>query len=191
MAKKKKALSQAEIWDDSALIQSWDDALTEYKARLRCFTDCRIIHARGERVEDVLQEAEAPESSANGKPLNVNVNDLQNVPDATTEAGELLEDGEVEEGSQINVSMAIDHPEEFETDPSIKQNGDHTQSEVHEIASQKGPPAFPQSLTVGSTQDESLKNLMMSWYWAGYYTGHHEGLQQALRETALQRDSTT
>ena len=44
----------------------------------------------------------------------MNVNDLQNVPDATTEAGELLEDGEVEEGSQINVSMAIDHPEEFE-----------------------------------------------------------------------------
>ena len=31
MGKKRKQLSQAEVWDDSALIQSWDDALEEYK----------------------------------------------------------------------------------------------------------------------------------------------------------------
>lgn len=31
MGKKRKPLSQAEIWDDSALLQSWDSALTEYK----------------------------------------------------------------------------------------------------------------------------------------------------------------
>ena len=31
MGKKRKQLSQAEVWDDSALIQSWDDALDEYK----------------------------------------------------------------------------------------------------------------------------------------------------------------
>ena len=29
--KKKKQLTQAEIWDDSALLQSWDEALEEYK----------------------------------------------------------------------------------------------------------------------------------------------------------------
>ena len=28
---KRKELSQAEIWDDSALLRSWDDALEEYK----------------------------------------------------------------------------------------------------------------------------------------------------------------
>ena len=32
MANKRKQLSQAEIWDDSALLQSWEDALEEYKA---------------------------------------------------------------------------------------------------------------------------------------------------------------
>ena len=31
MGKKEKELSQAEVWDDSALLQSWDDAVTEYK----------------------------------------------------------------------------------------------------------------------------------------------------------------
>jgi hypothetical protein len=28
-------------------------------------------------------------------------------------------------------------------------------------------------------QDESLKKLMMAWYYAGYYTGMFEGQQQA------------
>ena len=27
-------------------------------------------------------------------------------------------------------------------------------------------------------QDEDMKNLMMSWYYAGYYTGLYEGKQQ-------------
>jgi hypothetical protein len=30
-----------------------------------------------------------------------------------------------------------------------------------------------------TVQDENLKNLMMSWYYAGYYTGLHAGQQQA------------
>ena len=35
------------------------------------------------------------------------------------------------------------------------------------------------SLTNLSGQDKALKNLMMSWYYAGYYTGLHQGQQQA------------
>jgi len=36
MGKKRKVLSQEEIWDDSALIQSWDEALAEYNVSPRC-----------------------------------------------------------------------------------------------------------------------------------------------------------
>ncbi|KAI9753254.1 MAG: hypothetical protein M4579_005267 [Chaenotheca gracillima] len=32
---------------------------------------------------------------------------------------------------------------------------------------------------IGGGQDDALKNLMMSWYYAGYYTGLREGQQQA------------
>ena len=35
MGKAKRQLSQAEIWDDSALLQSWEEALDEYKVRDR------------------------------------------------------------------------------------------------------------------------------------------------------------
>lgn len=35
-----------------------------------------------------------------------------------------------------------------------------------------------------TVQDENLKNLMMSWYYAGYYTGLHTGQQQAASKEA-------
>lgn len=60
-------LSQAEIWDDSSLVDSWNDAVQEYD--VSCFFrvlshDARWLltvlqryhsmHARGEKVEDVI-----------------------------------------------------------------------------------------------------------------------------------------
>ena len=33
MGKKRKHLSHEEIWDDSALVNSWNEALEEYKVR--------------------------------------------------------------------------------------------------------------------------------------------------------------
>jgi hypothetical protein len=31
---------------------------------------------------------------------------------------------------------------------------------------------------LNAVQDEGLKNLLISWYYAGYYTGLYEGQQQ-------------
>ncbi len=60
-----------DVWDDSALIQSWNGALAEYKVKSRlsdvldicltCGQRYHSIHARGERVEDVLREHELAE----------------------------------------------------------------------------------------------------------------------------------
>jgi hypothetical protein len=36
-------------------------------------------------------------------------------------------------------------------------------------------------------QDENLKNIMMSWYYAGYYTGLHTGQQQVPNDAPLQQ----
>jgi len=47
-------LSQAEIWDDTALVRSWNDAVAEYDFY-------HSIHARGEDVEEILRKAEAGE----------------------------------------------------------------------------------------------------------------------------------
>jgi len=56
-----------EIWDDSALVDSWNQALDEYKVRHPDHPDClrvptdaasqkyHSIHAKGGAVEDILQ----------------------------------------------------------------------------------------------------------------------------------------
>ncbi|KAG9819078.1 hypothetical protein KCU68_g17872, partial [Aureobasidium melanogenum] len=62
-----KQLSENEIWDDSALVHSWNEALEEYKKY-------HSMSARGERVEDVLDAVEKEEeaqSTINTKTENV------------------------------------------------------------------------------------------------------------------------
>ena len=112
MGKKRKTLSQEEIWDDSALIQSWDDALEEYKVcgcainmdrRLTKQIPLKLyhsIHARGERVEDVLRAAEAEKSSDDGETsIGENITNPENGINQ-----ENLEDGELEDQVEVPVS---------------------------------------------------------------------------------------
>ena len=59
-------LQDADIWDDSALIRSWDEALEEYQViwlvhrTATCLSNIsqkyHSIHARGEKVEEVLAD---------------------------------------------------------------------------------------------------------------------------------------
>jgi len=34
-------------------------------------------------------------------------------------------------------------------------------------------------ILISTVKDESTKNLMMAWYWAGYYTGFNDGEKSA------------
>lgn len=64
--------THAEVWDDSTLVDSWNEALQEYEVndpksimRTLLITKQKYhsIHARGEKVEDVLN---AFENQSNG-----------------------------------------------------------------------------------------------------------------------------
>ncbi|KAL8718071.1 MAG: hypothetical protein Q9225_004754 [Loekoesia sp. 1 TL-2023] len=179
MGKKRKTLSHEEIWDDSALLNSWDAALQEYQLY-------HSIHARGERVEDILKEAEASEEVISGSdqgagdPPSDLVNGLPHPED--------LEDGEIEDdqaddspnvasgAADVRVEMKGETPaDQQHQEPAINPDKDAQNSEV--------PQSIPTVLTNG-VQDEGLKNLMMSWYYAGYYTGLYEGRQQSGSATA-------
>ena len=104
MGKKRKELSQAEIWDDSALLRSWDDALAEYKVIpplnmfpffLNPLQFYHSIHARGERVEDAIKDVEAqePKTHLDENDLRPAAADMQSNVNLSKE----LEDGELEE----------------------------------------------------------------------------------------------
>ncbi|KAK0263231.1 hypothetical protein LTR91_020650 [Friedmanniomyces endolithicus] len=151
-----KKASHAEIWDDSALVTSWNEALAD-------------LAARGEKIEIVLDEAENRD-------------------------GEL----DASEDAVPGGDMPVDHAPEIQA--STTTNGAAPAPTTPPTARQDVPPAaIPQLLLnqgkqsppttsygIGSdcanksfaVQDEPLKNVMMSWYYAGYYTGLYEGQQK-------------
>ncbi|EXJ82101.1 hypothetical protein A1O1_08170 [Capronia coronata CBS 617.96] len=104
-SKNSSELSQAEIWDDSALIRSWNDAVAEYEFY-------HSIHARGEDVEEILRKAEMDELAEAGGPVDAestngqddettnatkNMKHTKAQPEAVTEE-EPNEDAEIEDG---------------------------------------------------------------------------------------------
>ncbi|KAF7932795.1 uncharacterized protein EAE98_004094 [Botrytis deweyae] len=156
MASKNNA-SHAEVWDDSTLVDSWNEALQEYEKY-------HSIHARGEKVEDVLN---AFENQSNGLEGEMNEDN-----------GEGVEG--VEEPMEENVVMQsefeqIDDNTQTANEPKV---GDKSAPKATKFGSSSSKaPMLPPQL-IGQVHDENLKNLLMSWYYAGYYTGLYEGQQQ-------------
>jgi len=61
--------------------------------------------------------------------------------------------------------------------------GDGTASGQAPHQVQDAPPSTGAlSAVLPTIQDEAMRNLMMSWYYAGYYTGIQEGRQKAYAE---------
>ncbi|KAK0368398.1 hypothetical protein CLIM01_14243 [Colletotrichum limetticola] len=151
MAGNDMEMSHSEMWDDSALIESWNEALDEYKKY-------HSIHAKGGKLKD-LDLQEKTEDTQYGT-----------ADDAQTQAVDQPEiaDDAAERADKTKGLSSTDVQDQADSTgvPMAKTNGP------------PGPATMgPQSL-LGSVQDEGLKRLLMSWYYAGYYTGLYEGQQQ-------------
>ncbi|UNI16118.1 hypothetical protein JDV02_002586 [Purpureocillium takamizusanense] len=142
------------VWDDSALVDSWNEALEEYKKY-------HSIHAKGGSVKDLLAE-----ESSRGRPTASKCDDHV----AGTPAAVALEGGDEDQAMSTNGEKAEKDTRPGRGDPAL-----------HDGTNQV-PVAFSPQAVMGSIQDESLKRLMMSWYYAGYYTGLYEGEQKAQKQ---------
>ncbi|KAK0639318.1 hypothetical protein B0T16DRAFT_241588 [Cercophora newfieldiana] len=148
-----KNLTHEEIWDDSALVNSWNQALDEYKKY-------HSIHAVGGTVEDIVESNKRDAARRDAKP-------------ETESRGELIDD----EGATPQSRSDQTHPEASQ---DAAQGREQIINGLAPGTSQGGGiPAMGPQVLLGSVQDEDLKKLLMSWYYAGYYTGLFEGKQQA------------
>lgn len=157
-------------WDDSALIDSWDSALAEYKKY-------HSIQAQGKRLEDVLTKEELDTLRA--------------------DYGDLVEDVETNSKAEIDIDHAAqvdaEHPEaagnangqalldvtqaEEITAPKDQEPASKTrETKLTTEGDEAHAASMPQAI-LGTVQDDNLKNLMMAWYYAGYYTGIQTGQQ--------------
>ncbi|KAI9734797.1 MAG: hypothetical protein M1818_006784 [Claussenomyces sp. TS43310] len=156
-------MSEGEIWDDSALVESWNEALEEYKRY-------HSLHARGEKVEAVLQSHDLDASTGS------------TADDTTAKAPQMKFMAGLPAGTGEAENDTADVPQSHlskEKLSSVSQTANSRPS----MGASNGGPSLPQHL-IGSVHDDSLKNLLMSWYYAGYYTGLYEG-QQQVREGAV------
>ncbi|KAK1958813.1 hypothetical protein LY78DRAFT_707401 [Colletotrichum sublineola] len=151
MADNVMEMTHAEMWDDSVLINSWNEALDEYKKY-------HSIHAKGGKLEDGdLQGKTEPQTI-----------------EAQTEATDQPEIVDDAQGAN-KTKGAAGSSTDVQTNPS----GVAIEEAIPSHGGNRPGPAVmgPQSL-LGTVQDEGLKRLLMSWYYAGYYTGLYEGQQQ-------------
>lgn len=159
------------VWDDSALVQSWNEALAEYKKY-------HSIHATGRSLDGLLLENEQrakPETQlhdqhthAASQPVAGEANEAV-VNDQRTNA-DVAVDG------AATIKDRVDGNESVSSGQNDASHGALGQSQGMEHASASIMPP-PQAL-LGSVQDEDLKKLLMSWYYAGFYTGLYEGQQK-------------
>ncbi|WPG98540.1 Hypothetical protein R9X50_00133200 [Acrodontium crateriforme] len=141
-----KGYSHDEVWDDSALVNSWNDALQEYKKY-------HSLAVKGEKVPVAADKAK--DNKFDNKDNNNIIGTKQEDPSSVTP-----------------------HTNGPTTNPSDDNHEDAKQNAQAPAQSLPGAAAMPTALINGA-QDESMKNLMMSWYYAGYYTGLYEGQQKA------------
>ncbi|KAF1820346.1 SMN family protein Smn1 [Dissoconium aciculare CBS 342.82] len=136
-------------WDDSELLNDWNQALEEYKKY-------HSLAVKGEKVDaaDIVKQQE---------PAAETTNDDQNLdaPSVPQYAGSTPLNFTAGPGGDSNAAENV-----------------HSQSSSGAFPAPPGIPTIPQAL-LGSSQDENMKNIMMSWYYAGYYTGLYDGQQKA------------
>lgn len=155
-------------WDDSYLINSWDEAAAEYKRY-------HSIHKSGKRLEDVLTEEELRNLKQDYGDLLQETEAASAVAAPNGYAGQ--DDTEM---SQSTGTKAADQSNFDKQEPSLSgQQKTSTAEPEPRPALHNGlvDAPMPQAI-LGTVQDENLKNVIMSWYYAGYYTGLYAGQQQ-------------
>ncbi|KAL8366119.1 hypothetical protein RB595_004747 [Gaeumannomyces hyphopodioides] len=153
MADEEIDLSNGDIWDDSALIDSWNQALDEYKKYHS------IYAGKNKGLQPSPPSHRSPAASTTSAP--------------GPEAADVPECKKLNAKTETNKAPTV--PGTRETSAGKETTGSVADSNGVAYARIAPPP----EALIGSVQDEGLKSMLMAWYYAGYYTGIYEGQQKA------------
>lgn len=162
-------LNDKNAWDDSFLQNSWNDAVAEYEKY-------HSIAKSGKRLEDALTQEELRELRDDHGDL---VGEAEAASERVTEANDNSDQMDTEDSTQEMEDAGQVHQQETQPqETAAPERLSQPQAAEQGAGLPHGTDfaAMPQAL-LGTVQDENLKNIMMSWYYAGYYTGLHAGQQ--------------
>ncbi|KAK5094701.1 hypothetical protein LTR70_003909 [Exophiala xenobiotica] len=187
-------LSHEEIWDDSALVRSWNDALAEYEYY-------HSIHARGEDVDEVLRQAELDEQVTRGDGADERRDGAE--AHMETEMDEdSADEGEIDDDDDVATRHKVPDADADAGQDAVRVIGPplppsdavHAETTVTaaDSALAPGPTSAPaqQSASIPApttatfhSADQTLENIKMAYYWAGYYSGLYDGQRQLQLQT--------
>ncbi|KAI9004240.1 hypothetical protein BC832DRAFT_79980 [Gaertneriomyces semiglobifer] len=146
---------QPDQWDDSTLIEAWDAAVREYQLYHSDKPATGALKKR-KRQDGAATRNEAYKASAESTAaIHADDSQVKSTSEETADisaASRLMESPE----TQVSSSMHVNHEEQNSMPPRGKQQCQSCG--VHSTI----PPL---------AEDEDLANVMMSWYYAGYYSG--------------------
>jgi len=169
-------ISHEEIWDDSALIRSWNDAVAEYEFY-------HSIHAKGQDVDEVLRRAEMEESDDVVNEIMVNADG-----DGEVEEGEVDDyDKQDHDAAQTTGTLPIEDDVPVQIGPPLPPTIEASSAAPTGSAG-PAPTAAPSGveaklptaagISAASSADQTLENIKMAYYWAGYYSGLYDAQRQ-------------
>lgn len=196
-------LSHAEAWDDSALVEAWDDALKEYQ-KYHSIAAAKEDASESITSDNCSMPVQKPKEVTGEEKLKGDVEEVVEEQEVV-EVEEMLREEEVDDFSapangagkeqagiitkEDNTAFSIEIADrsagtvdDCDTEPTASSNPPVPQPQVRQEASfpfsQPHPNGLVHGFAIGGN-DGPMRNLMMSWYWAGYYTGLRDGQQQS------------
>ncbi|EOD51647.1 hypothetical protein UCRNP2_1551 [Neofusicoccum parvum UCRNP2] len=187
-------------WDDRALVRGWNQQVKEY-------SKYHGLHRRDRkaRLDQQLTQEEIFGLSELADPeeleeMGIRLTDAQpgakpnESQDATMENDDTAYQAHADEQQDISLTDAVSGAaNSVDTDAAERQ----LMQEAHEQQQQfnqhrtQDPAAVPQvppipgpAFAAAPGGDDALKNMMMSWYYAGYYQGIYETKQHAGQPSA-------
>ncbi|KND04893.1 hypothetical protein, variant [Spizellomyces punctatus DAOM BR117] len=165
----------AEQWDDSALIEAWDAAVREYQMY---HSDQPPIGGKKKRKRPPQQYQQANPRSMTG-PDVMEVDDTQQQNDVAEIERESA--GQNHETVDNDSTTTQDYVETQRTsrleDQTSYQNGVNSDG-VDYPPGQCASCGVPTEMPTALPEDEDLANVMMAWYYAGYYSGIYAAKQK-------------
>ncbi|TGZ80364.1 hypothetical protein EX30DRAFT_57968 [Ascodesmis nigricans] len=142
------------------------------------------IKAKGEDREAIIQAALDEEMEIAPKPTVMEApvpeEQLEELKAQAIDTGvKSLEDDHYSPPEQIDADEEMKEPENPNIEiPEVPDFSSQQAQPQPQLVQPPAMPSMPEALVQASVGDESLRNLMMAWYWAGYYTGLQEGRMQ-------------
>ncbi|RKP07771.1 hypothetical protein THASP1DRAFT_24123 [Thamnocephalis sphaerospora] len=143
-----EAVDDGDVWDDSALIEAWDNAAREYQ----------------------MHHSEAALATARRKKKSKLAHDRSAASEAACETGKASQEHAMETDAATDAAYGQAAAAPAEGD----WYGNQAYGAYDSAAASSTPygpfnPALP--------QDEDMANMMMAWYYAGYYTAIYQSKQ--------------